>query len=166
MADIGELASIIGGTATGGVLGGVLSMGGRVADFFIEKEQAKSALESKKVDYAQELAVLDRTQDRERQKHVEEAAIEKLRGELELMKESYQGLRATVADQSKMVEANHALAWVRPGLSAFLILSAFIMAFVDNINPFYQFSSMASMAVAWWFGDRQFNKNASFRANK
>lgn len=167
MVDFGDLGAIIGGTATGGILGGVLSMGGKVAEFFIERERAAAELASKKVDHAHELAILDRTHDRERQTHMETAALETLRGELEYIKMSFEGLQASISDQSSLVTANHALAWVRPGLTCLLVLCALSMGFLENSNPFYQFSSMASMAVAWWFGDRQFSKNVvNFRGPK
>lgn len=164
MADLGDLGAIIGGTATGGVLGGLLSMGGKVAEFYIEKSRAAAELESKKVDQAHELAILDRTHDRDRQKHVEDAAMEKLKGELEYFRMSFEGLQASINDQSKLIEGNHPIAWVRPGLTAMLVLCALVMGVMDQVNPFYQFSSMASMAVAWWFGDRQFNRAVNFRA--
>lgn len=164
MADIGDLVSTIGGAATGGLLGTLGSLGTQVAAFFIDREKAKQQLEMTKVENEHELRMLQLNAERGRQEAQESYALKALEGRIDEMSKSYEGLVATISDQSKLNERASqwvvdTMSMVRPGLTVLLIFGSFVFGLVDNPNAFYQASMMATMAVAWWFGDRQFQQN-------
>lgn len=159
MADAMDLAGLIGGTATGGALGLVGSLASQGVAYFNAKQAAKDQLALKAADHAHELAMAQLGANRERQTAMEGFALEDLKGSLA-------GLQATIADQTAIGSrvsqwVADVLGLVRPGLTLLLILCALVVALMvclgatpQLLNPFYQFSSMASMAVAWWFGSR------------
>lgn len=164
MADLGDLISTVGGAATGGLLGVIGSLGTQAAAFLIDRENAKQELAMKQVTNAHELAMIDKTSERGRQEAQESFALRNLEGKIEEINKSYEGLAAALADQTTLNE--RASQWtvdimtlVRPSLTVLLILSSFIFGLLQNANAYYQASMMATMAVAWWFGDRQFGKN-------
>jgi len=152
MADLGDLGSLIGGTATGGLLGIGGAVAGQVLGYFQAKEAAKSALALATVTNAHALAMAQLGGDRARQESEESFALERLKGDLA-------GLQASIAEQTAIAAKTdqwvaNVLALVRPGLTLLLVVCALVVAFKPSLNPFYQFASMASMAVAWWFGSR------------
>lgn len=153
------VVDIIAGTTTGGVLGLAGSVISKGAGYFIDKQKAKDERESKVLDYQHELELARIAQERGMQQSQEDFAKSQ-------MEKGYEGLLASIADQTAATQkasqwVTDILALVRPGLTTVLILVAFVMAFMIGagaadtlMNPFYQFAAMASMAVAWWFGDK------------
>lgn len=155
MSALEQLTSIVGGTAAGGLTGGLMSLGNHAIDFIMERQRAKDAREEKKLDHAHELAILSATQDRDREVAQEQLVSKKFDQFAEEVRASYEGMMASIADQTSLTNNNNPLQYVRPGLTLMLIVGAFIFGITNNENPLYQFSSMSSFAVAWWFGDRQ-----------
>jgi hypothetical protein len=171
MADLGDLISTVGGAATGGLLGTLGSLGTQALAFVIDRENAKQELEMKRVTNSHELAMLDKTSERGRQEAQETFALRNLEGKIEEIGKSYEGLAAAMADQTTL--NGRASQWtvdimtlVRPSLTVLLIIASFIFGLLQNANAYYQASMMATMAVAWWFGDRQFGQNRFIPQNR
>lgn len=154
-----SLVDLIGGTATGGALGLVGSVISKGATYLVDKQKAKDDREAKLVDYAHEKDMALIQQDNTQQASEQQFALNKMQSEFEVMKTSIQDQTQLSGRTSQIV--TDILALVRPGLTLLLILATMLVAFAINngateilMNPFYQFSSMAAMAVAWWFGDK------------
>lgn len=159
MADLGDIAGLIGGTATGGLLGLGGALASKVAGYYIDKQAAKDALAAKQVDYGHALEMAKLGQLGDEAKSIADLAVTKLSGELAALQASIADQGALMARVSPWVADVNGLA--RPGLTLLLVLAAMLCALAVTLganeallNPFYQFSSMASMAVAWWFGAR------------
>lgn len=154
-----NLVDLIGGTATGGVIGLAGSVISKGASYIVDKQKAKDERENKLVDYAHEKEMALIQQDNTRQASEQSYALSKMQTE-------WDAFKATIADQTQLGSrtsqiVTDILALVRPGLTLLLIFATMMVAFAINngsttalLNPFYQFSSMAAMAVAWWFGDK------------
>lgn len=164
MADLGDLISTVGGAATGGLLGTLGSLGTQVVAFLIDKEKAKQELALQAQENAHEIAMANLTSERGRQEAQETFAYKNLEGRIEEIAKSYEGLVATISDQSTLNERASQIivdimTLVRPILTLLLVISAFVFGVFSYPNAYYQATMMATMAVAWWFGDRQFSQN-------
>lgn len=158
-----DITSLIGGTATGGLLGLGGSLAAQVVGYFKDKQAARDALAVKAAEYAhlKEMAGLQGMEAA--QQRDADLALANLKGSLE-------GLQASLGDQTQLSGrvspwVADALGLVRPGLTLVLVLAALTVAVAlaagapeRMLNPFFEFASMASMAVAWWFGDRSHGK--------
>lgn len=155
-----DLGSLLGSAASGGVLGGLFSIGSSAVEFVNARAQAKEALESKKVDQAHELRMMAYTHDRERQIAEETFVLKKLDAWQEEMKANYEALNQSVQDQmilSGKVSgvALDVLALFRPSITVLLVVGAIGCSLVSQQAMADQMVQLAAMAVAWWFGDRQ-----------
>lgn len=166
MADISNVLNAVGGAATGGVIGILGSLGNRAGTYIVDRQKAKDEREAKKIDYQHELEMAQLTQDRSRQEAEENFALKNLEYKVADMQAAAQLMLASINDQTQL--QGRASQWVvdimsfvRPALTILLILVAAIFGFTQMANPFYQTSMMATMAVAWWFGDRQQGQNRS-----
>lgn len=159
MADFGDIASLVGGTATGGLLGLGGALAGKIAGYYIDKQAAKDALAAKQADYGHALEMAKLGQKGDEAKAIADLAVAKLAGELAALQASIADNTALMGKVSPWVADVNGLA--RPSLTLLLVVAAMLCALAVTLgatekmlNPFYQFSSMASMAVAWWFGAR------------
>lgn len=158
-----DLTSILGGVTSGGLLGLGGSVVTQVLTWQMKKQEAKDALARAGLDYAhqKEMAAIN-------------GAAEERAGEqtffLSQMQAQFASLQASIADQTQLSGrvsqwVADTLALVRPGLTLLLVLASLAAAAgaasqlaPQALAPFHEFASMASMAVAWWFGDRTVTK--------
>lgn len=159
MADLGDIASLVGGTATGGLLGLGGALAQKVAGYYIDKQKAKDDLAARQAEYAHALDMARLGQSADAAKAQADLMLAKLSGEVASLQASIADNTALMGRVSPWVADVNGLA--RPGLTLLLVLAAMLTALAVTLgatdallNPFYQFSSMASMAVAWWFGSR------------
>lgn len=153
------IVDILAGTTTGGVLGLAGSVISKGASYITDKQKAKDEREGKALDYQHALELAKIAHEQGMQQGLQE--FDKIE-----MEKRYEGMLASIADQTAIAQrtsqwVTDVLALVRPGLTGLLIVIAFMVAIMvclgatqTLLNPFYQFSAMASMAVAWWFGDK------------
>lgn len=161
--DIGDLTSIIGSTATGGVLGGLFSMGSAAVEYVSNRAAAKEALANKKADQGHELAILSVTHDRARQEHEESVTVTRLQAQIDEVKMSFDNLATTVNDQTVLSGrvdgvALDVLALFRPCLTILLVGGTITLGVLQEQFAFEQVSLLTAMAVSWWFGDRYRSK--------
>lgn len=155
-----DLASLAGSTITGGVLGGLFSLGNAAVDFVNKRQEAKEAIDQLKVKNSHDIAVLQITHDRERQVAEETFAATQLQGQIDEIKSSFVALQASVADQTSLnqradVWAVDIVTLFRPGLTLVLVSGAIFAGAWADKTTFNSLVELAAMAVAWWFGDRQ-----------
>lgn len=151
-----DIASTLGSAATGGVLGGIFSLGGAAVEYVNARATAKENLKQKEVDYAHELQVQDRAAERGRQEAQEGFAKSDMETHFATMQkaiEDQMNLTARVAGPVLDI-----LALFRPGLTILLIVMAFAFGIMKLEEYFQHTIQLVAMAVAWWFGDRQRNK--------
>lgn len=155
-----DLGSVLGNAATGGVLGGLFSLGNAAVDFVNKRQEAKEELDKIKVTNDHDLAVLNINNDRARQASEEQSYATRLQGTIDEMKASFDGMTASITDQASLNAKTEG--WVldivvlfRPGLTALLIVSALCTAFMLDKTAFNALVQLSAMAVTWWFGDRQ-----------
>ena len=155
-----DIGSVLGSAATGGVLGGLFSLGNAAVEFVNARQQAKEALEQTKVSNAHEIEL-------NKLNAANAIAQTQLQGVVDEIKASFEGLQASMADQTGLGQRADTwtvdiLALFRPGLTVLLVGGALISGWiVDNDHTvFNSMIELSAMAVAWWFGDRQ---RAKFR---
>jgi hypothetical protein len=158
-----DIASTIGSVASGGVLGGLFSLGNAAVEFANSRMQAKEQLDAKRVDNDQAIKVLELTQDRQRQQAEESVTNALLAGRVDEMKASFDGLAKSFDDQIALSAKTgqtitDILALFRPSLTVGLVACTALMGFTGHSDMFQQFLQLATMATAWWFGDRQRTK--------
>lgn len=158
-----DLTSILGGVTSGGLLGLGGSVVTQVLTWRQKKQEAKDALDRATLDYAHEKDMAS----------INGAAASQAANQSFLfgqMQAQFAAMQASIADQTQL--SGHVSQWVadvlalvRPGLTLLLVLAALVMAVAaaaqiapSALAPFHEFASMASMAVAWWFGDRAVTK--------
>jgi hypothetical protein len=151
-----DIGSVLGSAASGGVLGGIFSLGGAAVEYVSNRAAAKEGLEAKKVDYAHELQIKEKDSVRSRQDAQELHALETL-------KASFEGLQKSIDDQTVLSgkvdgPVLDILALFRPGLTIMLVLMVLVFGIMKLETYFLQAVELVSMAVAWWFGDRQRNR--------
>jgi hypothetical protein len=151
-----DVASVLGNAASGGLLGVLGSLGSAGIEYVNARASAKETLAKTQIDYAHELEVKDRDNDRARQASQEDFAKSD-------MQARFEGLQKAIEDQVAM-SARVAgpvldiLALFRPGLTVLLIVMVFVFGLLKLQSYFGYAVELAAMAVAWWFGDRQRSK--------
>lgn len=158
------LSSALGGS----ILGGVLSVVGRVVDVFAKKKEAD--IEIARAKALSELKI-------------KEAELDAFKESLSSQDEDYKPeplpanapiwavwLRA-IADTLRVLVDSFRV-FTRPGLTWALVLALVAFVFTDKLGPvalealIADFVFTASTAIMWWFGSRPMQRTASVPAKK
>ncbi len=151
-----DIGSALGSAATGGLLGGLFSMGNAAIEFVNARQKAKEELAQTRVanDHEIELVKLNASNALDQTN---------MQGLVDQIKSSFEGLQTSMADQTALgqkadIWTVDILALFRPGLTILLVtgaLGAGAMATGTDHTVFNSMIELSAMAVAWWFGDRQ-----------
>ena len=156
-----DIGSALGSAATGGLLGGLFSMGSAAVEYMNSRQQAKEQLEQTKVSNAHEIELVKLNAEN----MLEQTSMQ---GIIDQVKASFEGLQASMQDQMQLGQKADTwtvdvLALFRPTLTILLVVGAMgagAMASDADHTVFNSMIELSAMAVAWWFGDRQ---RAKFR---
>lgn len=168
---IGEVLGMGASVASGGVLGLVGSLAGKVGQFF----QAKQERKSKQMDYDHELKLLEMQQSQASREDLHEVEMLETQG-------SYSGLEASINAEASIQQVstwvNNLRSLTRPVLTfslvgivtwMFIVLMGAVQTGTDNALVgllgqtavieiltyiIYSVVFSASTAIVWWFGDR------------
>ena len=154
---IGEVGQLLGSAATGGLLGLGGTLASQVMGYVADKAKAKAEREQKAMDYAHELQLADRNA-------AQAAAASKADRMLARVQGDIQGLAASIADQAAMNAtatgwAGQVLLLFRPALTTLLVAGG-VWVTVIRAPTGNAIVELASMAVAWWFGSRDYHKRS------
>lgn len=136
---------LIGDAATGGAVGIIGSVINRGINYFEMGRRAKIEIDQKTLDYQHQINMAQLGMDKD------------------AIVASFQGLEKAYDDQIGLSGrtsqwATDILALFRPGLTTLLVVLTGAYAFYQSLDVFPTLATMAGMAIAWWFGDRQMQK--------
>lgn len=148
-----DIGSVIGNAATGGVLGGLFSLGNAAVDFVNRREEAKEKVAELSVTNAHELEMTKLNAA-----NTLDASV--VQGKIDEMKASFDAMKSSIEDQSGLDQkvtgpVLDIIALFRPGLTIILVLGTMSYGYFHLQSEFNTFVELTAMAVAWWFGDRQ-----------
>lgn len=164
--DIGDIGSMIGNAASGGLLGLGGAIAGQVVGYFKDKQAAADQRAAKTIDYGHEKEMAQINAGNAAQAAAAQLDLTKVQGDID-------GLKAALADQTTLSGrtsqwVTDVLALFRPGLTT-LLASATGIGFVTLVlksppgagvlqHSFDAIAGLTGMAVAWWFGARDVQK--------
>ena len=149
---MGALISLLGGPLVG--------LFGSAVSAFFKGQEAKQALEAKRIDQAHELALLARQAEARAAETENERAIATVDAVSRQVTASYQADAAAVPGHAWAADLK---ALARPFFTLLLIVLSGAVYFtfdpLDGINPIQEhivgsILFLTEVAVAWWFGDR------------
>lgn len=155
-----DIGALLGSAASGGVLGGVFSLGNAAVQFMGDRAKAKETLETTAQQFTHDIDLAKLTQANANQQASNAVVQTKLEGIVTEMQKSFDGLTASMTDQTTLDGKQDGivldvLSLFRPGLTLTLILAAVTLGCLHQDALSGQLVELSSMAVAWWFGDRQ-----------